>query len=329
MSSNYTVSLLVSFLNAERYIERCARSLFEQTYPFLEFVFVDDGSTDKSVEVLEQVIRQYPDRKASARILHHDETRGLSAARNTALDHATGAFVCFVDADDWMERDGIAQLVAGQVATGADVVWGKAMMHSDDGERILQEPDYRDLEAWRRCYFQFTTGLVMVFWRRMIRRSLFEKYHIRLEEERNVGDDKQVMPMIAYYAESFSAVDAVVYHYERRNPASMTYGPSHGHYQLHSYTREIESMRRIVHFLSDKEPGYLETAQCAMLERLLAYRKEAIAHASREGFRTMVRWIWETPAPYRDRYGWKRLSWKTWKMSVYSLSRLMYLSKQR
>lgn len=328
MYSNYTVSILVPFYQVERFIERCARSLFDQTYPDLEFVFVDDGSTDRSAEVLERVISQYPDRASSVKVIRHGVNRGFVAARNTALDHASGAFICFVDADDWMEQDGVEQLVAEQVKTDADVVWGKALMHSEEGERLLQEPVYKDLEAWRQCYFRFTTGLVIVFWRRLIRRSLFEKYHIRFEEAQHIGDDKQVLPIIAYYAESFSTVDAIVYHYERGNPEAYTYRSRQGWDYLENEIREIESMRRVVRFLTDKEPAYMETAQNAKMERLLAYRRDALVHASRECFRMMIRWIWETPASYRDRYGWRRCSWKTWMKSNYTLSRLLYLIKK-
>ena len=329
MHPGYPVSILVSVFGVERYIERCARSLFEQTYPDLEYIFVDDGSTDGSVAVLERVMKEYPARETSVRIVRHEVNRGLAAARNTAFDHAQGEFVCVVDGDDWLPSDAVERLVDEQVATGADVVWGKALMHGEKEDVVLGEPSYRDLEEWRQCYFRFTTGLVMVNWRRIIRRNLLERYHIRHEEGLHIGNDKQLMPLIAYYAQSFSSVDAIVYHYERRNPGAHTYKDSHGQYSLLFHTREIESMQRVVRFLADKEPAYMATAQTALLERLLVYRKDALSHASREGFRTMVRWIWETPDEYRARYGWGGHSLKTILKSNYEISRLLYLTKRR
>lgn len=328
MSSNYTVSILVSVFRVERYIERCARSLFEQTYPELEYIFVDDGSKDASVAILERVMKEYPAREASVRIIRHGVNRGLAAARNTAFDNARGEFVCVVDGDDWMPLDAVEKMVEEQVATGADVVWGKALTHTEHGEVELKEPRYKDVEEWRQCYFRFTTGLVMVNWRRIIRRSLLEENHIRHEEGLHIGNDKQLLPLIAYYAQSFSSVDAIVYHYERRNPDAHTYKTSHGEYSLFTHTREIESMRRVVRFLADKEPRYLDTAQTAKLERLLEYRKAALVHACRKGFRTMVRWIRETPAGYRERYGWGSHSLKTILKSNYEISRLVYLTKK-
>lgn len=324
---SYKVSVLVSVYEDEPYIERCARSLFEQTYSNLEYIFVDDCSPDNSIVKLEEVMNDYPERKASVKILRNEVNKGLAAVRNTEFDFATGEFVCVVDGDDWMELDGIERLVDEQIATDADVVWGKALMHTKNGVKELSEPKYKDLEEWRMCYFRFTRSYVMVNWRRIIRRSLLEKYHIRHEEGLHIGNDKQLLPLIAYYAESFSSIDAVVYHYEKRNPRARTYKATHGEYELFAFTREIESLRRVVRFLADKEPTYLEAAEFTKLERLLEYRREAICHASREGFRIMVRWIMETPAQYREHIGWTD-SFKTRLKTNYMFSRQFFLAKK-
>ncbi len=322
------VSVLVTTYCEERYIERCVRSLFNQTYKNLEYIFVDDCSIDNSVGELERVIKDYPEKEKSIKIIHHECNRGLAAARNTAFDNAKGEFVCVVDADDWMEYDGIERLMNEQIATNADVVWGKALMHTEEGEIVLSEPEYKDVEDWRMCYFRFTRGLTMVNWRRIIRRELLERYHIRHEEGLHIGDDKQLMPIIAYYADSFSAIEDVVYHYEKRNSNSYTNQTSHGQLKLLAQTREIESMRRIVRFLVNKEFLYLKTAQLAKLERLLEYRKDSLCNASREGFGIMVKWIKETPTEFRECIGWGHNSFRIRLLSNYTVSRLLYKTKR-
>lgn len=325
---SYKVSVLVSVYGVEHYIERCARSLFEQTYSNLEYIFVDDASVDNSMAELERVMKEYPEKEPAIKIIRHKINKGLAATRNTAFDNAQGEFVCVVDADDWMEPDGIERLVAEQVATGADVVWGKALMHTEYGVQELSEPRYKDLMEWRICYLRFTEGLVMVNWRRIIRRSLLEEYHIRHEEGLQIGNDKQVMPLIAYYAKSFGSIDSIVYHYERRNSTSRTYKSSHGEYDLFAHTREVESMKRVIRFLEDKEPVYLQTAQLSKLEKLLRYRKEALQNASREGFEIMVNYIMETPAIYRSHIGWSTPSLITGLKRNYEVSRLWTIGKQ-
>ena len=89
---SYKVSVLVSVYNVEHYIERCARSLFEQTYSNLEYVFVDDCSTDNSVIELERILKDYPEKEKSVRIIHHEKNRGLAAVRNTAFDASSFVF---------------------------------------------------------------------------------------------------------------------------------------------------------------------------------------------------------------------------------------------
>ena len=319
--TQYKVSVLVSVYKVEPYIERCARSLFEQTYPNLEYVFVDDCTPDNSMAILERVMKDYPDREASVKIVQNEVNRGLAAVRNTGFDNATGEFVCVVDGDDWMELDGIERLVDEQIATDADVVWGKALMHNEDGVKELSEPKYKDLEEWRMCYFGYGVGLKIVNWRRIIRRDLLERYHIRHEEGHHIGNDKQLMPLIAYYAKSFSSVDAIVYHYERRNREAHTFKNHHNQYVLSAYTKDIESVLRIIRFLEDKEPKYLETAILGKLKSLLKYREKALRNGSREGFRIMNNWIIETPVQYRKLIGWDD-SLKTRLRSNYMLSLL-------
>ncbi|MCE9269679.1 glycosyltransferase [Bacteroides thetaiotaomicron] len=97
------VSILVPIYGVEKFIEKCAVSLFEQTYPNIEYVFVDDCTTDNSISVLRDIIAKYPDRESKVRILHHEHNRGLAAARNTAIGNAVGEYVMHVDSDDYLD----------------------------------------------------------------------------------------------------------------------------------------------------------------------------------------------------------------------------------
>ena len=108
------VSVLVPVYNVEPYIERCARSLFEQTYDNLEYIFCDDCSTDASIHILESVMKDYPQRLEQIRIIHHERNRGSAAARNTLIDNSNGVFLFWVDSDDWVETNAVDLLVSKQ-----------------------------------------------------------------------------------------------------------------------------------------------------------------------------------------------------------------------
>lgn len=111
------VSVVVPVWDVAHLLPRCLDSLLAQTYRPLEILVVDDGSRDGSLEVMREYEAQHPEIRVISQ-----EHRGLGPARNAALSIAGGEYVFFVDADDWVEPDYVADLVGIAVSTGADVV---------------------------------------------------------------------------------------------------------------------------------------------------------------------------------------------------------------
>ena len=105
------VSILVPIYNVELYIKRCIISLFEQTYNDIEFIFVNDCTKDKSIEILNSTLQQYPQRWEQVKIISHKTNKGLAAARTTALQNATGDYVMHVDSDDFLNLDAVEKCV--------------------------------------------------------------------------------------------------------------------------------------------------------------------------------------------------------------------------
>lgn len=116
------VSVVVPVFGVEKYIERCARSLFEQTLDDMEFVFVDDSTKDNSIAVLEKVIEDYPNRKKQIKIIHHEQNKGLSHARETGVKNATGDYIVHCDSDDWVAKDMYKELYLKSLENDSDFV---------------------------------------------------------------------------------------------------------------------------------------------------------------------------------------------------------------
>ena len=91
------VSEIVLVYKVEQYIERCVRSLMEQTFDDIEFIFVNDCTPDKSMDILRRVIEDYPARIPQIRIIENEVNRGAAASRNIGLDAATGDYIIFTD----------------------------------------------------------------------------------------------------------------------------------------------------------------------------------------------------------------------------------------
>lgn len=119
---NPKVSVIIPIYGVEQYIERCARSLFEQTLDDIEFIFVNDCTRDNSINILQQVIENYPNRKNQIKIIHHETNKGLPAARQTGLSIAKGSYIAHCDSDDWVDTDLYECMYKSSVNQGFDVV---------------------------------------------------------------------------------------------------------------------------------------------------------------------------------------------------------------
>lgn len=115
------VSVIIPVYGVEKYIERCARSLFEQTLDDIEYLFIDDCTPDKSLDVLRKVIEDYPIRKEQIIIHKMDQNSGQAAVRKWGMLNATGDYVIHCDSDDWVDKEMYKVLYDEAIKNKADV----------------------------------------------------------------------------------------------------------------------------------------------------------------------------------------------------------------
>jgi glycosyltransferase EpsH len=146
------ISIIVPVYRTEQYLRQCVDSLLAQTYDRIEIILVDDGSPDGSGGICEEYAAKDPRVKVI-----HQENGGLSAARNTGLDHATGEYVMFVDSDDWISPDNCEKAVAVARARDVDVViWSYRREYPDRSldRHIFAEEQAFTGEAYRRLFLK-------------------------------------------------------------------------------------------------------------------------------------------------------------------------------
>lgn len=260
------VTIAVPVYGVESYVEKCAISLFEQTYPNLEYVFIDDCSPDKSIEIIEKVLDRYPNRQGQVRIIRQKKNKGCPAARNLAVQLATGDFIFHVDADDYLEKDAISSMVSEQMATDADLVVGNYMIETDSKTKLVQYCDISKTkeEIVKDCLDDKSSQSV---WGILIRRQIYIENNIRADENFHVGEDWQVAPLLLYYANKIAYVDKVIYHYQLSRPNSITITSQT------SITKKknqlicfVKTMNCLLESFKDKGQTYLD----------VIYRKKAI-----------------------------------------------------
>lgn len=99
------VCVIIPVYKAEVYIEKCTRTLFGQTLDNLEYIFVDDCSPDHSIEVMERVLNEFPNRKSQVKVIRHEVNQGVSAARQHGVGAADAEYIIHCDPDDYLELD--------------------------------------------------------------------------------------------------------------------------------------------------------------------------------------------------------------------------------
>ena len=213
-----TVSIVVPFYKVEAYIGQCAESLLEQTYPDIEYVFVNDGSPDGSRDILADVISRHPLRASRVKIVDKPNG-GLPQARKTGLEHCSGDFVFNVDSDDWLERDAVEKIVAAAEASAADLVYFYAWKEFGDGKRrVITDRVFPSPQAFSDAFLSHKAhpGVCL----KCFRRSLYtpEIFFPRFGNYEDVVQSLQLVDR----ASKAVLVPEPLYHYRRSDGGAMS-----------------------------------------------------------------------------------------------------------
>lgn len=212
-----TLSVIVPCYNVANYLDECLTSIITQSYPALEIILINDGSTDGTVGKLAEWQRQHPEL-----IIITTENRGLSAARNAGVARATGELLTFVDSDDTLPPLAYDRLVGSLVHHPADVAVGGvdrftstrrwqpeslAQIHREDrfGVTGLEFPEVMgDIFAWNKVY----------------RASVWREVVGRFPEGFNYEDQEGTAALYVNPAVRLNILHAVTYSWRRRDDAS-------------------------------------------------------------------------------------------------------------
>lgn len=275
------LSVIVPVYNVAAFLPRCLESLIHQTHRNMEIICVNDGSTDGSASILDE----YAAKDTRIKVIHQ-KNAGVSVARNRGLDAATGEFLTFVDADDWVEPESYEKAVSA-MDEGVDLVCFGAHV---DGEI---DPVYRDIlvrhltvQARYRVSLapELQVELGGEIWNKLYRREVIERGTVRFPVGQAYGEDKVFYFCYASQAKAVSCLPDSLYHYCQHEGSAMTQYASacnpglvaqcvleqvRQYYALHGV--QEDRMRAVLAFLYEE---YVMFAQGRMneTERRLAWR---------------------------------------------------------
>jgi len=240
----YKISVIVPVYNVENYIERCARSLFEQTIEEgIEYIFVNDCTPDRSMQMLEEVASGYPEKLKHVRYIHHSLNSGASAARNSGLAAAQGEYIFYADGDDWAEKDMLNDMYNAAKENNADIV------QCDFFCTDLAHEEYRkqrnEIDSIACIKLLLSEKLHGALWNKLVRRTLYIDNKIIIFD--GYWEDLRASVQLFYYAKKIIYMPKAYYHYVQCNPNALT---------VQNYEKKLEEMiintNGIIEFLKEK-----------------------------------------------------------------------------
>jgi len=245
MNPKPLVSIIMPVYNSEKYLEKTLASLTGQSMKSVEIICINDFSTDESLCVLRRLAKM-DDR---IKVLDNGKNIGPGLSRNVGIKKARGEFVCFVDSDDWLEKNACEILHKRAKESGADIVFIKPKLVFDDrvvfDKRLLTEADVKNNDVvFRKTLLR---QVAWAPWSKFIRRSLLIKNKIRFPDI-YIAEDMDFSYKAIYHAEKISFVKDYLYNYNIRDDSLMSFTKPRR--RIENY---LESIRLLEGFLRDKK----------------------------------------------------------------------------
>ncbi|MCM1461036.1 MAG: glycosyltransferase [Bacteroides sp.] len=206
------VSIIIPVYNAEKYLEKCLYSCIAQTYPAIEILLINDGSTDTSGDLCDQFCAM--DDRVS---VVHKENAGVSIARNAGIEKATGDYITFLDSDDWLEQDAIGRLMKN--AANMDFVIAGMTRYDAKGEKVLSVNNPQGL----KCVTQKQAVSALFDWKnffnyrgpcaKLYRRDVLVNNHVFFNPKLTFGEDTCFVLQYMEHIQYSIQLDCSVYNY--------------------------------------------------------------------------------------------------------------------
>ncbi|KUY16962.1 hypothetical protein BAZ12_20080 [Elizabethkingia miricola] len=275
----YKVSLIVPVYKVEAYIEICVRSIFEQTFKSIQIIFIDDCGSDSSIDIINNALSEYPNRERDVLILKNDKNEGASFSRNVGLVNATGKYVAFCDADDWMEINTIEMMYKTIELREADIVWTDFYYTSLEKE-VLQTQSI--VEKKEDCIKALMCEKMHgALWNKMYKKSLFSENKIFFPEGKDMWEDLYTNIRLFSFSKKVTYLSEAFYHYIQYNSHSI--GSNLCEKKLQDI---IENTNRTEFFL--KENNILHTYKKEIRFLKLAAKQTLLFTCEKENFEKWV-----------------------------------------
>ena len=210
------VSIIVPLYNVEKYIAQCIESILNQHFKNFELIIINDGSSDSSVDIVQQYVK-----KDTRIILINQENSGVSATRNNGLRRATGKYVVFIDADDFVAPDFLDYMLELSDQYDSDFCFSQNAFTKIDEEQI-ESDDIHTLSSDQAIALLLSPRVIVGCWNKIYRRSFLVENDLHFSTSLFYGEGLNFITRVADKANSICVGDRKVYYYRRNNETSAT-----------------------------------------------------------------------------------------------------------
>lgn len=246
------ISIIIAIYNSQDYIERCVRSLMEQTLDDLEYIFVNDGSTDDSMQILQHVCEQYSERKFQIKIISHDINRGVSISRQDGVDNACGEYIIHCDPDDWFNQNAMDRMYAEAKRSNCDILITDYFSDTGNSSSIVNQcPNSLNPND---LINQLFTNLHGSLWNKLVRTEFIKKVKVKFNPSLSFCEDLSYNIELLAKNPTVSYLNQAFYHYlYNQNQHSLT-----RKYSFEVYERDQKLLSYIMKIVPDniKEKAY-------------------------------------------------------------------------
>ena len=221
MNNRYKISLIAPIYGVEPYIRQFAESALGQTYDDIQFIFVNDGTKDGSMAILDALIEEQFSHLRPRITIINKENGGLPSARKSGLEVAEGEYILFADSDDWLELNAVERVMALAERTDADIVYFDLVKEYGGGKQSVKHERTYTAEnrlRWIENMFNYRSFGYTVT--KCFRRKLYTDNKI-VFPKLGMHEDICLMAQIIFYAQSVAQLPEPLYHYRKDNPAAM------------------------------------------------------------------------------------------------------------
>lgn len=285
------VTVIVPVYGVEKYIKKCACSLFNQTLERIEFIFIDDCCQDNSIQILMETLRSFPNKQCE--IIRNEKNMGVSFSRGLGIRKAKGEYLSFCDSDDWVDPDMYRQMYNEAKRKNADIVTCGFVEHRDKQE-YLHIPD-RNIDGNELLFdFNYFGGIYGSVCNKILRKEFVKETDNNLWNGLHMWEDSCFLIPLRLKTKRSYFISKCFYHYNV-NVGSIT-----NRFSLRKVNDAIIAAKRIEHFFYEEGFGsesckLVRNLKIASKEVLLKYPSVENTNLFRTTFPETKRYLWQYP----------------------------------